>query len=117
VSPQLVDLGFHYVAVNPSGKPIDSDADGLPDALEDRNGNDTQDSGETLYGDPDTDNDDIWDGSELALGLDPFVNQAANSELRRNYIYDLNNRLKDVTGKGKVSFQYDKEGNITTVTP
>lgn len=46
-----VDIGFHYVAVT-NGSPIDTDGDGLPDYLEDRNGNGTFDSGETSWTDP-----------------------------------------------------------------
>jgi hypothetical protein len=42
-----VDIGFHYVAVNSSGQPIDTDGDGLPDYFEDANGNGSADSGET----------------------------------------------------------------------
>ena len=42
----MVDIGFHYVAVT-NNVPIDTDGDGLPDYLEDRNGNGTVDSGET----------------------------------------------------------------------
>ena len=44
-----VDAGFHYVAVNGQGQPIDTDGDGLPDYFEDRNGNGVYDSsqGET----------------------------------------------------------------------
>jgi hypothetical protein len=34
----VVDIGFHYVAVDASGNPIDTDGDGTPDYLEDRNG-------------------------------------------------------------------------------
>ncbi len=34
-----VDIGFHYLASLPDGTPLDQDGDGLPDALEDRNGN------------------------------------------------------------------------------
>jgi hypothetical protein len=34
-----VDIGFHYVAVDANGSPIDSDGDGVPDYLEDLNGN------------------------------------------------------------------------------
>ncbi len=35
-----LDIGFHYVAVNASsGLPVDTDGDGLPDYLEDRDGN------------------------------------------------------------------------------
>lgn len=42
-----VDIGFHYVAVDGSGNPLDSDSDGKADYLEDRNGNGSVDSGET----------------------------------------------------------------------
>jgi hypothetical protein len=43
----VVDIGFHYVATDSSGNPLDYDGDGLPDYFEDRNGNGTCDSGET----------------------------------------------------------------------
>lgn len=33
-----VDIGFHYMALN-GGTPVDTDGDGLPDYIEDRNGN------------------------------------------------------------------------------
>jgi hypothetical protein len=42
-----VDIGFHYVATDSNGQPIDTDADGTPDYLEDANGNGAVDSGET----------------------------------------------------------------------
>lgn len=35
----IVDIGFHYVAVDGTGKPIDTDGDGIADYLEDVNGN------------------------------------------------------------------------------
>ena len=41
-----VDIGFHYVAVDSSGKPIDTDGDNVADYLEDINGNGVADSGE-----------------------------------------------------------------------
>lgn len=44
-----VDLGFHYVAVNTNGLPVDTDGDGLPDYFEDWNGNGTWDTGETSF--------------------------------------------------------------------
>jgi hypothetical protein len=43
----VVDIGYHYVALNTNGIPIDTDGDGIPDYLEDANGNGSVDSGET----------------------------------------------------------------------
>ena len=43
----IVDIGYHYVAVSTNGLPIDSDNDGVPDYLEDINGNGVVNSGET----------------------------------------------------------------------
>ncbi len=43
----IVDIGYHYVATDTNGVPIDTDGDSVPDYLEDRNGNGTVDSGET----------------------------------------------------------------------
>ena len=45
----LVDIGLHYAAVNSIAQSIDTDGDGLPDYLEDANGNSSFDSsaGET----------------------------------------------------------------------
>ncbi len=45
----VVDIGFHYVAVNASGQPYDFDGDGVPDYVEDANGNGTVDAGETEW--------------------------------------------------------------------
>jgi len=45
-----VDIGFHYLALDGSHNPVDSDVDGTPDYLEDSNGNGIQDAGETLWG-------------------------------------------------------------------
>jgi hypothetical protein len=42
-----VDIGFHYVATDENGLPLDYDGDTLPDYLEDANGNGTADTGET----------------------------------------------------------------------
>jgi len=48
-----VDIGFHYVAVDPgTGLPVDTDGDGWPDYLEDRDGNGTVESGETDWNNP-----------------------------------------------------------------
>ena len=42
----VVDIGFHYVAVDSNGNPIDTNGDGIPDYLSDSNGNGVVDSGE-----------------------------------------------------------------------
>lgn len=43
-----VDIGFHYAGLNSSGTaPNDTDGDGLPDYVEDRDGDNTLDTGET----------------------------------------------------------------------
>jgi hypothetical protein len=42
-----VDIGYHYLAVDDNGVPLDTDGDGIPDYLEDANGNGLVDSGET----------------------------------------------------------------------
>lgn len=42
-----VDIGYHYVAVNSSGLPIDTDGEGVPDYQEDADGSGTVNSGET----------------------------------------------------------------------
>lgn len=47
-----VDMGYHYVGTDSSGRPIDSDGDGAPDYLEDVNGNGSVDSGETDWSPP-----------------------------------------------------------------
>jgi hypothetical protein len=45
-----IDIGLHYVAVDPNGNPLDADGDGIPDYLEDLNGNGVIDFGETPFG-------------------------------------------------------------------
>ena len=44
-----LDIGFHYIATSSSTStvPLDTDGDGVPDYLEDINGNGTVNSGET----------------------------------------------------------------------
>jgi hypothetical protein len=42
----VVDIGYHYVALDVNGNPIDTDGDGLPDYLEDSNGNGISDTGD-----------------------------------------------------------------------
>jgi hypothetical protein len=42
-----MDLGFHYVVLGTGNLPADTDGDGIPDYLEDTNGNGNFDTGET----------------------------------------------------------------------
>jgi RHS repeat-associated protein len=44
-----VDIGYHYVALGTNGIPADSNGDGIPDYLEDANGNGLDDPGETPW--------------------------------------------------------------------
>jgi hypothetical protein len=45
----IVDIGYHYVAVDANGNPLDKDGDGIPDYLEDANGNGLVDGGENSW--------------------------------------------------------------------
>lgn len=75
-APELattVDIGFHHPAAAPSGEvALDTDRDGIPDALEDLNGNGIQDAGETSPADLDSDYDGRTDGDEKLDGTDPL---------------------------------------------
>jgi hypothetical protein len=44
-----VDIGYHYVATDANGNPLDSNGDGIPDYAEDVNGNGLVDNGETSW--------------------------------------------------------------------
>ncbi|TXT49500.1 MAG: beta-glycosidase-like protein [Limisphaerales bacterium] len=78
-----VDIGYHYVALNTNGLPLDTDGDGLPDHFEDRNGNGTVDAGETSWllwstagnglsdAYSDLDYDGVWAIDEHLDGTDP----------------------------------------------
>ena len=44
-----VDIGYHYVAADQYGNPLDSNGDGIPDYLEDANGDGLWDNGETNW--------------------------------------------------------------------
>jgi hypothetical protein len=49
-SSSTVDIGFHYVATDSNGNPIDTDGDGIADYLADTNGNGFQEFGELTFG-------------------------------------------------------------------
>ena len=42
----VVDIGYHHVATDAYGNPLDTNGDGIPDYIEDANGNGLDDSGE-----------------------------------------------------------------------
>jgi hypothetical protein len=63
----IVSIGFHYVGVNSNGLPIDTNGDGIPDYLEDANGNGLVDSGEIDW---------MVSGD---LGLTVLITQPANN--------------------------------------
>jgi len=65
----LVDIGYHYVAVDGNGNPVDTDADGLPDYFEDTNGNGAVDSGETDW------------NSATDFGLKVWITQPKNNSI------------------------------------
>lgn len=44
-----VDIGYHYVATDANGNPLDTNGDGLPDYLSDVNGNGLDDPGEVPW--------------------------------------------------------------------
>jgi hypothetical protein len=62
-----VDIGAHFVALDSSSKPTDSDGDGLADWIEDYNGNGVVDSQETSFTLADTDGDGLTDYEELVV--------------------------------------------------
>jgi len=76
----IIDVGFHYVATDASGVTIDSDSDGIPDYLEDANG-------DGIFNPPDiadwnmadTDGDGVTDGDEV-------------------FVYHLNPKNQDTDG-------------------
>lgn len=63
----IVSIGFHYVAVGTNGLPLDTNGDGIPDYLEDANGNGVVDSGEISW------------TSSGDLGLTVIITQPANN--------------------------------------
>ena len=42
----MVDIGYHYVATDAYGNPLDSNGNGIPDYLEDANGDGMFDAGD-----------------------------------------------------------------------
>lgn len=72
-----VDVGFHYVALNPDGSLLDSDGDGLVNIAEDPDADGIKDVSETDFADADTDYDGRSDGEEMLEGTDPLNSDSA----------------------------------------
>jgi hypothetical protein len=69
-----VDIGYHYVALNGSNQPVDSDSDSYPDYREDYlDGDGSVDSGETDWNNADSDGDGLSDYLEVIQGRNPLV--------------------------------------------
>ncbi len=74
-----VSIGYHYVAVDTtSGNPLDTDGDGLPDYVEDSNGNGVYDAGDVSdWQNPFTDGSGMDDGWEVKyfghINIDPYA--------------------------------------------
>ena len=96
---------------------MDSDDDGVPDYLEDQDGNGVVSTGESTPWHWDSDGDGFRDGVELSLGLNPTMDQAGNSANYRTYGYDRINRLESVTGGASLEIEMDEEGNLMGTYP
>ena len=67
-----VDIGYHYVATDQYGNPLDSNSDGIPDYIEDANGNGLIDNGETAWT-YDTNLEGLTTTQEQLYGANPNV--------------------------------------------
>jgi hypothetical protein len=111
------DIGYHYVAVDGNGNPIDSDEDGLSDYFEDANGNGVYGISDFAnWTSIDTDSDGTPDGWEVSLGLNPLVNDNAQPGTRANYTYGSAYWLEGISGTGTGSVSLDNEGNVLSVS-
>ncbi len=94
------DMGFFRL-----GTVQDTDNDGLTDAYEKL----VSHTNPTLW---DTDGDGLSDGWEVAHGLNPLVDESAQTSGRVNYQYDSAGWLRGVTGIWGEGITVDAEGNV-----
>ncbi|MCU0783246.1 MAG: thrombospondin type 3 repeat-containing protein [Verrucomicrobia bacterium] len=87
------------------GTPLDSDGDGLTDAYEKL----VSKTNPSLW---DTDGDGLSDGWEVAHGMNPNVNESAQTSGRINYQYDAAGWLRVVSGIWGEGITLDAEGNV-----
>jgi|GEM_PF-4324450 len=63
----IVSLGFHYIALDNNGNPLDTNGDGIPDFIQDVNGNGITDGSETSW------IISSYNGLSSSLGLSVFT--------------------------------------------
>lgn len=120
----VVDIGFHYVAADDSNAPVDSDADGIHDYLEDRNGDGAKQSIETDWNDPDTDYDGRSDSAELVDGTDGTDPNSFNESSLGTFLFeqtDLGTEESDLpslnSGNQLVTYtDYDGYSTLSTAS-
>jgi hypothetical protein len=71
----IVDIGYHYVAVDQNGNPLVSNTAGIPDYLADANGNGLVDNGETPWT-TDSNLDGLSSQQKSLYGDNPNVSEA-----------------------------------------
>ncbi|HEV2693372.1 MAG TPA: LamG-like jellyroll fold domain-containing protein, partial [Verrucomicrobiae bacterium] len=87
----IVDIGYHSVAADAYGQPLDFNGDGISDYLEDANGNGITDGGEISWTNMDLDGDGLPNAWELAHGLNPF----SAADVLQDPDYDGRNNLEE----------------------
>lgn len=97
---QPTEIAFYVL-----GTPLDSDEDGLTDAYERL----VSKTNPALW---DTDGDGLSDGWEVAHGMNPLVDESAQTAGRINYQYDGSGWLRVVSGAWSEGITLDDEGNI-----
>lgn len=94
------EMGFFRL-----GTMQDTDNDGLTDAYEKL----VSHTNPNLW---DTDGDGLSDGWEVAHGMNPLVDESAQTSGRVNYQYDTSGWLQGVSGIWSESVSLDNEGNV-----